>query len=228
MTTFTSRPFALGVVAVVALAGAALAQSGNPILNTLEVRTLVASNAPADNAKLSAHFGALADQYTAEAARHTQMAQSYTGNPNHNTATGMSVHCKRLAELNTESATTLRELAEHHQKLVTGAASTAPRAGARFQGGAGAPEPAKQDLAAMAARAATPADHRGLAEYFTTLSARYTETAKGYAALAQAYRGTKIAQAATNVDRLSALARDSAKEATAAAQMHTQLANIAR
>ena len=228
MTTFTIRSLALGAVAAVALAGTALAQTGTPILNSLEVRKLVAAAEPGDNAKLSAHFGALADQYAAEATRHTQMAQSYVGNPNHNAAAGMSAHCKRLAELNTESATTLRDLAEHHQKLAAGAPSTAPRAGARFEGGAGAPEPTKKDLAAMAASAATPADHRGLAEYFTTLSARYTATANEHAALAQAYRGTKIAQAAASADRLSALARDSAKEATAAAQMHTQLANVAR
>jgi hypothetical protein len=228
MTTFTVRSLTLGAVAVVALAGISFAQTGTPILNTLEVRKLVAAAEPGDNAKLSAHFAALADQYTAEAKRHTEMAQSYVGNPNRNAGTGMSVHCKRLAELNTESATTLRDLAEHHRKLAAGATSTAPRDGARFQGGAGAPEPTKKDLAALAASAATPADHRALAEYFTTLSARYTATAKDHVALAQAYRGTKIAQAAAYCDRLIALSRDSAKEATAAAQMHTQLANVAR
>jgi len=46
-------------------------------------------------------------------------------------------------------------------------------------------------------------------------------------ALAQAYRGTRIAQAAVPHDRLAALARDSAKEATASAKMHKQLAGVA-
>jgi hypothetical protein len=46
--------------------------------------------------------------------------------------------------------------------------------------------------------------------------------------MAQSYRGTRIAQAAAHCDRIVALSRDAAKEATAAAEMHTQLANIAR
>jgi hypothetical protein len=41
-------------------AGNALSQTASPILNTLEVQKLVASGEPADNAKLSAHFAALA------------------------------------------------------------------------------------------------------------------------------------------------------------------------
>jgi hypothetical protein len=228
MTTFSIRTLALGTLAVAAFAGSALAQTGSPILNTLEVRRLVASAAPGDNAMLSAHFGALADRYTAEAARHTAMAQSYVGNSNRNTGGGMSVHCKRLAELNADSAKTLRELAAYHMKLAAGIESTPPRGAAKFQGGAGAPEPTEKELAAMAAKAVTPADHRGLEEYFTTLAARYTGTANEHVALAQAYRGTKIAQAAAYCDRLIATSRESAQEATAAAAMHKQLANVAR
>jgi len=45
---------------------------------------------------------------------------------------------------------------------------------------------------------------------------------------AQAYRGTRIAQAAVHCDRLVTLSRDSAKEATAAAAMHKDLAGGAR
>jgi hypothetical protein len=43
-----------------------------------------------------------------------------------------------------------------------------------------------------------------------------------------AYRGTRIAQAAVHHDRLAVLSRDSAKEVTAAAAMHKQLAGVAR
>ncbi len=46
--------------------------------------------------------------------------------------------------------------------------------------------------------------------------------------MANAYRGTRIAQAAVHCDRLVTLSRDEAKEATEAAAMHKQLANIAR
>jgi len=80
----------------------------------------------------------------------------------------------------------------------------------------------------MAAKAGTPADHRALEEYFLTLAKRETAEANEHVALAQAYRGTRIAQAAVHHDRLAGLARDSAKEATAGAEMHKQLAGIAR
>ena len=126
MTTFTFRPLAIATLALLMFAGNALSQTASPVLNTLEVQKLVASSAPADNAKLSAHFTALADRYAAEARRHTTMAQSYVGNPNRSTGGGMRIHCTRLAELNTQSATTLRALADHHKALATGAASTAP------------------------------------------------------------------------------------------------------
>ena len=46
--------------------------------------------------------------------------------------------------------------------------------------------------------------------------------------LAQTYRGTRIAQAAVHHDRLAGLSRDGAKEATAAAEMHKQLAGVGR
>ena len=228
MTTFTFRPLAIGTLALLMFAGSALSQTTSPILNTLEVQKLVASSAPADHAKLSAHFTALADRSAAEARRHTTMAQSYTGNPNRSTGGGMSIHCKRLAELNTQSATTLRELADHHKALAAGAASTAPAGGGRFQGGAGAPEPTEAELKALATKAATPADHRALQEYFLTAAKRYTADATAHTAIAQSYRGTRIAQAADHCDRLVANAREAAKEATAAAEMHGQFANLAR
>ena len=223
--------FRLVVVAaaLLAFAGTATAQDkANSMLNTLEVRQLVARAEPADNARLSAHFSALADRYTAEARRHLSMSQSFVGNPSRNLGTGMSVHCKRLAELNTESATTVRELAAYHEKLAAGAPATPPRDGARFQGGAGASEPTEKELNALAAKAGTPAEHHALEEYFLTLAKRYTTAADEHVTLAATFRGTKIAQASAIHDHLARLARDSAKEATAAAEMHKQLANVAR
>src|SRR5262245_1363251 len=92
----------------------------------------------------------------------------------------------------------------------------------------GAPEPTEKELNAMAAKAGTHSEHKALEEYFLTLAKRYTTEATEHVALAQAYRGTKIAQASVHHDRLAALARDSAKEATAAAEMHKQLADVAR
>ena len=83
-------------------------------------------------------------------------------------------------------------------------------------------------LKALATKAATPADHRALQEYFLTAAKRYTADAAAHTAIAQSYRGTRIAQAADHCDRLVANAREAAKEATAAAAMHGQFANVAR
>lgn len=229
MRTNSIRTLAIGALAVVTLAGAANAQTPSPILNTLEVRKLVASGEPADNARLSAHFAALADRYAAEARRHTAMAHAFVAAPTRRTPTNAAAdHCNRLAALNTKSSDTLRELAAYHEKLAAGAPSTPPKGGARFQGGVGAPEPNDDELSALAAKANTPADHHALEEYFRTAAKRYTEDANQHQAMAQAYRGTRIAQAAVHCDRLVTLSRDEAKEANAAAEMHKQLATVAR
>jgi hypothetical protein len=197
-------------------------------LNTLEVQQLVRRAEPGDHARLAAHFTALAERYSAEAARHTSMAQSFAANPNRNLGTGMSAHCRQLVDLNTQAATTVRELATYHQKLASGAAATPPPAGARFEGGAGASEPTDRELKALAAKAGTPAEHHALEEYFLTLAKRYTADAQEHAATASTYRGTRIAQAAVHCDQLVALAQKEAKEAIAAAAMHKQLAGVSR
>jgi hypothetical protein len=229
MRTVHLRPLAIAAAAVLALAGNVAAQEKTTgLLNSLEVRQLVARAEPADNARLGAHFSALGDRYAAEAKRHISMSQSFVGNPSRNLGTGMSAHCKRLADLNTQSATTVRELAAYHEKLASGMSATAPKDGARFQGGAGAPEPTSKELDALAAKANTPAEHRALEEYFLTLAKRYSNDANEHVTLAQTYRGTRIAQAAVHHDRLAGLSRDAAKEATAAAEMHKGLAGVAR
>jgi hypothetical protein len=229
MRTVHCHSLSLAAVAVLTLTTSVAAQDKvSGLLNNVEVRQLVARAEPADQARLGAHFSALADRYAAEAKRHVSMSQSFSGNPNRSLGTGMSAHCKRLADLNTQSATTVRELAAYHEKLASGTPATAPRDAARFQGGAGAPEPTEKELNALAAKASTPAEHRGLEEYFLTLAKRYTAEANEHVALAQAYRGTRIAQAAAHHDRLAGLSRDAAKEATDAAAMHKSLANVGR
>ena len=150
MRTIQIRSLSLAAFAFLAFAGNAAAQDKSPaLLNSLEVQQLVKRSEPGDNARLAAHFTALADSYVAEAKRHTSMAQSFVGNPSRNLGTGMSAHCKQLANLNTQSATELRELTSYHQKLASGATATPPAGGARFEGGAGAPRPTDQELNAM-------------------------------------------------------------------------------
>ena len=229
MRTVHFRSLSIAAIVVLTFAVSVAAQDKpSGLLNSVEVQQLVKRADPGDNARLAAHFTALADRYAAEAKRHTSMAQSFVGNPSRNLGTGMSAHCKQLADLNTKSATELRELATYHQQLASGATATPPTGGARFEGGAGAPRPTDQELKAMAAKAGTPDDHRALEEYFLTLARRETAEANEHVALAQAYRGTRIAQAAVHHDRLAGLSRDAAKEATKAAEMHKQLPGIGR
>src|SRR6187402_1290711 len=183
MRTILIRSLSIPAFALLAFAGNTAAQDKSPaLLNTLEVQQLVKRAEPADNARLAAHFTALADSYVAEAKRHTSMSQSFVGNPSRNLGTGMSAHCKQLADLNTQSATELRDLATYHQKLASGAAATPPTAGARFEGGAGASVPTDKELDALAAKASTPAEHHSLEEYFLTLAKRYTADANEHAA----------------------------------------------
>jgi hypothetical protein len=229
MRSVHSRSISFAAIAVVALAASAAAQERTSgLLNSLEVKELVARGEAGDHLRLSAHFTALGNRYTAEAKRHASMSTSFVGNPSRKLSTGMSMHCKRLADLNTQSASTVRELAAYHNKLSRGAVATPPPDGARFQGGAGASEPTEQELNALAAKASTPAEHHALEEYFVTLAKRYTSDTNEHTALAQSYRGTRIAQAAVHHDRLASLSRDAAKQAGAAAAMHKQLATVGR
>ena len=228
MTTVYIRSLSLAVAAILTLGVAAAQDKPTGLLNNLEVRQLAARAEPTDNARLAVHFSALAERYAAEAKRHVAMSQSFGGNPSRNLGMGMSAHCKRLADLNTQEEKAVRELVAYHEKLATGAPAIQPPGGARFQAGAGAREPSAKELNALAAKASAPAEHRALEEYFATTAKRYSADADEHVALAQAYRGTRIAQAAVIHDRLAGLARESAKEATTAAAMHKDLAAVAR
>ena len=229
MRTIVTRSVLLGAVAYVAFAGSAVAQiHQSAILNTLEVQKLAASTNPEDQASLVAHFGALAERYTAEAKRHESMAASFGGNPNRNLGIGMRPHCTRIAELNMQSAVTLRELALHHQKLAAGAPSVPPSGAAAFHGGLGAREPSEKELKALAANARSAADHAALEEYFRTAAKRYTAAADAHVTFAQMYRGTRLTWAPGIHEHLAMLSRESAKEAAAAAARHNDLAGIAR
>ena len=222
------HPILFAIAIPVAHASTLAAQETTAVLNVLETQQLVERDEPADNARLSAHFAALAKEYEREAARHTLMANSSVGNPNRVVATGMRTHCYHLAELNKESAATARELAAHHKKLAAGVPSMPPNGVAGLQSGVGAREPTDAELRYLAAKAGNAADHHALQEYFSTLATRYGLKADEHARLAQTYRGTRLAAAAMHQDTLARLARDSAREASDAAAMHKQLAGIPR
>ena len=225
MYTLRPRSWSVAAVAFLAFAGTAAAQTpSSAVLNTLEVRRLVGSADTGDQARLASHFSALAERYEAQARRHTAMARAFTGNPNRQMATGWAAHCERLAKLDTQSAGIVRELAAHHQRLATGNASVAPQGGSSFEAGAGALTPSDEDLVALAARARTPGDHRVLEEYFVTLEKKSTADVAEHVAMANTYRGTRIAWAAVHCDQLAKRARESAQRAKEAASMHGRLA----
>ena len=144
------RSLSLAALAFLMFGGNAAAQDKSPaLLNALEVRQLVAHAEPSDHARLTGHFTALAERYTAEAKRHTSMSQDTVGNPSRNLTTGLSAHCKRLAELNTESAAAATELATYHQKLAAGVPGDSANYGRTLRRGrrsAGADRSATQRL----------------------------------------------------------------------------------
>jgi len=219
----------VAAVAIVGTAALAAAQAPSGVLNKLEVQKLVAAETAEASVALAGHFAALADRYTADAAKHKAMGQAYKASANRSVATSAADHCARLATLATESATAARELVKYHRDLAGGKAAVVPKGAAALQGGKGAPEPTADQLHQMAMAARTRADHLSLEEYFATLAKKNTAEAEDYVAVAKAYRagarkGTY--DPAVGFDHLAKLARDAAKEAAAAANLHKQLANI--
>ena len=220
---------AVAAVALVGTAALAAAQAPSGVLNKLEVQKLVAAETPEASVALAAHFTALADRYTADAAKHKAMGQAYKSNANRSAATSAADHCVRLATFATESATAARELVKYHRDLAGGKAAVVPKGAAALQGGRGAPDPTADQLHHLAMMARTRADHLSLEEYFLTVAKKNTAEAEDYVVMAKAYRagvrkGTY--DPAVGFDRLAKLARDAAKEAAEAANLHKQLANV--
>jgi hypothetical protein len=225
MNPFTIRRSLAAFAFVACGTGTALAQgTPSPILDSVRVRQLVASEKPADQAALAAHFTALADRHASAARLHDAMGESAAVNPRGD-GQQMKVHCQRLAGLERQASATLKELAAHHAALGGGAASTAPPSGAKYQAGAEAREPNEADMNALARRAATPADHRTLQEYFQAFAKRDSAEADGHVGMATLYRTTsRLAPVANHCDRLVTELRAAAAEATQAAAMHGLLA----
>lgn len=220
----------LAALAIFAIATAANAQTPG-VLNSLEVKRLVASAGPADHARLAGHFLALAVKYDREATRQDALTGAFVGNPNRTWTVAPGAHAGRLADLARESAATVRALAAYHQSRASGQAAVLPEDSTRFQGGEGARVPSDGELRELAASAATPTAHRVLEEYFLTLASKHDAEATSHVATAQSYRGnagrrTLSGDPAIMCDRMVKLSRDSADEARAAAQVHRQLAVI--
>jgi hypothetical protein len=224
-----SRLF-IAAAAMLVMASPLAAQTSSGIVNSLEVKRLITDGTPAANATLAKHFAALADKYAAEAASHRVMASAYSGNPNHSLGGSMGLHCRALAQLATDSEKTAREMVTYHTNLAAGAAPEPPKNAAAFDAGKGAPAPTPEEVKRLAAAAHTSSDHHALEEYFLTLAKQKTAEATAHATMANSYRvsgqrrGSEFA--AMHCDSLAKQARDAAKEATASAELHRQLANV--
>jgi hypothetical protein len=230
MKRFYVQTIVAAGVAVMGLTLGAAAQTSPALLNSIEVQRLVASRDPTAHARLRDHFTALAATYDAQARQHSAMAQGFAGNSTHPTL-GMGEHCKRLADIATQEATTVKEIATYHGQLAAGAAETVPRNAAPYEGGKGAPAPTEKQLHDLAAGAGTPADRRSLAEYYLNVARAQEAAATEHAAMAQTYRASSNRQGAASdpaihCDRMVMLSRAAAKEARAAEAQQRQLANV--
>ena len=226
MRIIRSWTVAAGVLVLLAMAGIAAAQDIPRELSALQVIQFVSSGQPVDHARLRDHFVALADRYTANAARHTAMMSAFAGNPNRTSGENLAVHCRRLADQATKAADTVGALAYHHGLLADGMLSVAPAGAWRFEAGEGARQPTDRELRLAALNARTPADHGTLAEYFVGVAARRTAEANAYVARAQAYRGNpnrRGGDPAVLFDRMAERSREAAMQAEAAALEHRQL-----
>jgi hypothetical protein len=233
MRTVLFRLLSVTAIAVLTLAAVPTAQERpSGLLNSLEVRRLVARGGPGDHAQLSAHFTRLGDWYAAEAKRHLSMSQNFVVSPTRNLESGLKAHCKRLADINAQSAAIVRDLAVHHERLASGTPSTAPVGGASFEAGIGAPAPTDRELRDLAASARTAGDHLALADQFLTLSERYRAEVTRHTSMAQMTIGNPSRNLSTGMaahcDRLVKLADEAADTAERAAALHSELAGIAR
>ena len=229
------RGIAIGLFAVAAFATQAAVETAQPgVLTSSEVRQLIARGEPADQARLRDHFTALADQYAADAKQHSAMAGAFIASPSVRVRAQSSAdHCKRLENLATQSAATLRELASHHDRLAAGIPSTAPRNTARFEAGEGARVAweHEKEIHDLTANARTAADHRAIEEYFESIQKQYSAAVNEHAAMAHAYRAVPnrgSGDPAAHCDRLVRLSREAANEARAVATEHKRAADAAR
>ncbi|HEU5256331.1 MAG TPA: hypothetical protein VFU28_10085 [Vicinamibacterales bacterium] len=205
------------------------AQNAPGVLNTLDVQRLVVADTPLAHARLAKHFIALAAVYRAHADRYSALAELPGGNPNHPVATDSREHRARQAQAAIADGRAARDAAAYH--LILSIRGT-PRGLARspaFDGGKGAPLPTLAELDEFARTARTPTAHRELAEYFLIVARAETSNADEYARTARMKRvsgARNIEAAAAHFEHLASEAREAARQARLAVELHRQLAAI--
>jgi hypothetical protein len=213
----------------VAPAQTAAAQNAAGLLNTVNVQRLVVADTPDAHTALAKHFVALAAIYRADADRYSARAAAPGGNPNHPFAADTRERRMRQAEAAATASRTVRAVAAYHQILSIGGTSRRPAGAPAFDGGKGAPQPTLAELNELASAAATRSDRREVVEYFLVMAR--TETAKAEA-YAQTARMTRVSGArntegiAARYEHLASVAREAARQANLAVELHRQLAAI--
>jgi len=218
MSSVLARALTISAFTAFAFTSLATAQTPATVFNTLELERLVASAVPDDHQRVSVHFATLADRYTADAARHEQIASSYARNPVAKLGRDMADHCRTLARIDRELAVQLRDLSAQHAAMAhatgeSGAASPALQI-------LGSPLPTDDDLTRLAATATTAADHQALGRYFASVRDTYIGDASQHRRLALYYAGIKAKAEAAHCERVARLANEGAKAAGEAAARH--------
>jgi hypothetical protein len=219
----------LVIVIAVAVTLPASAQSGAWVLNRLEVQQLVAMDTVKAHAALARHFIALADSYRSDAARHTALAKAYVGNPNHPTDINVGATRMRKAEDATANASAARALAAYHLLRSLGRTSRRPAGTTAFDGGKGAPPPTAAEVDQLVSAARTPSAHRELVEYFLVVARTETSNAEAYTRAARMTRASGARNTegvASRYDHLAREAREAARHANLAVELHRQLSTV--
>jgi len=214
---------------VIAWTTTATAQNASGLLNTVEVQRLVVADIPEAHNTLAKHFMTLADVYAADASRYAALAAAPGGNPNHPFGTDVRTRRIQQAEAAATAEQTVRSVAAYHQILSIGGIRRRPAGAPAFDGGKGASLPTRAELGELARVARTPSAERELVEYFMVIARTETANAEAYARTAQMTRvsGARMTEAtAVRFDHLATMAREAARQANLAAELHRQLAAI--
>jgi hypothetical protein len=205
------------------------AQNAPWLLNSLQVQRLVAADTPRAHATLAKHFIALAAVYRADADRYSAWAALPGGNPNHPVATDGRQRRARQAQAAVADERAARDVAAYHLIRSIRGAPRGLAGSPAFDGGKGAPLPTLAELDELATAARTPSAHRELAEYFLIVSRTETANADAYARTARIARvggARNTAAMALRYEQLAATAREAARRANLAVELHRQLAAI--
>ena len=222
------RIFIVGALALVP-ARTAGAQNASGLLNILDVQRLVIADTAEAHAALAKHFIALAALYEADAGRYSALAALPGGNPNHPFTTDARERRIRQAETAAADARTVRTNAAYHLILSIGGTPRRLARAPAFDGGKGARQPTRDELNELVRSARTPPAHRELVEYFLIVSRTETANAEAYARAARMTRvsgARNIEGIAARYEHLETMARQAARQAYLAAELHRQLAVI--